>query len=411
MVKAALLQLVPNKNFYFIEPKSTAREMWVTLKNHYEPQCDADIDTLLHEFWSFSRNEGTEVDEYYYELTKLQTKTVSLDPTQRPSDLAKKNRLLSHFDSYRDGHYIGAIAVLRLDQSISFEKAVETIRSTQTSYLRTETTNFAGNVTADERTCAYCHSKKHIRETCFLWLETPDGTKWVAKNLVKAAKAQKLKEKFGSKPEPKSKEAEIFTDGAWFVGSPVSSFAENNQDIVLDTGACHHVFYDLSLFTSISPFSRKIQTATGNVDHVSGIGTVEFRVFDLTNKSKSKVIRFDNVWYLPSCTRNLISGSQLISDGFVFSTCQNGIKIFPKDGSILTTARSKAGTFCFNTSSFASDIRNKSLYFMSEVSSPSPLQLRTSRASEQVLADTKPSSQLSPQVLRHITSKYSSGTQ
>ncbi|KAI0998594.1 hypothetical protein K3495_g9602 [Podosphaera aphanis] len=294
MVKAALLQLVPNETFFLIESKSTAREIWVTLKNHYEPQ-----------------NEGTEVDEYSYELTKLQTKIASLDATQRPSDLAKKNRLLSHFDSYRDGHHSGAVTVLRLDRSISFEKAVETIRSTQTSYLRTETTNFAGNVTADERTCAYCHShrKKHTRETCSLWLETPDGTKWAAKNPAKVAKAQKLKEKFGSKPEPKSKEAELFTDGAWFVGSPVSSFAENNQDIVLDTGACHHVFHDLSLFTSISPFSRKIQTATRNVDHVSGIGTVEFRVFDLTNKSKSKVMRFDNIWYLPSCTRNLISGS------------------------------------------------------------------------------------------------------
>ncbi|KAI1000432.1 hypothetical protein K3495_g7763 [Podosphaera aphanis] len=83
-VRAALLQLVPEEAYY-------------------QPQSDGVVDTLLKEFWSFSLSEKADVDEFANELTQIQSQIASLDPTKRPSDTAKKNRLLRYFESNSNG--------------------------------------------------------------------------------------------------------------------------------------------------------------------------------------------------------------------------------------------------------------------------------------------------------------------
>ncbi|VCU41256.1 Bgt-50436, partial [Blumeria graminis f. sp. tritici] len=76
-------------------------------------------------------SEWTDVDEYANELTQKQSQVVSLDPSKRPSDVTKKNRLLRHFESECNGYYGGVVAFLRLNSSISFSQTVNTLRETQ----------------------------------------------------------------------------------------------------------------------------------------------------------------------------------------------------------------------------------------------------------------------------------------
>ncbi|VDB89757.1 Bgt-20575, partial [Blumeria graminis f. sp. tritici] len=59
----------------------------------------------------------------------------------------------------------------------------------------------------EKKQCAYCKRSGRIREACFKWLNTPDGSKWAAKNPEKAARTRSLKKRLqqrrhtGSEPE------------------------------------------------------------------------------------------------------------------------------------------------------------------------------------------------------------------
>ncbi|KAI1000514.1 hypothetical protein K3495_g7679 [Podosphaera aphanis] len=129
------------------------------------------------------------------------------------------------------------------------------------------------------------------------------------------------------------------------MGEPISSPESNRStnDVVLDTGATHHVFCDLSAFVSLSPVQKSIQTASGHHLNVTGIGSVVFRVFDFMGTNKSKVIKVDNVWHVPDCTKNLFSGTQLLTNGFGISSSQMGLSVTSSTGSVTATARPVGG--------------------------------------------------------------------
>ena len=176
--------------------------------------------------------------------------------------------------------------------------------------------------------CAHCKRRGHIRESCFLWLETPDGSKWAAKNPQKAAKVLRLEEKLSHqknkgkitnslKTSHDTNNIDNIQHGAWVMA--VHALVSDNtmeNDIVLDTGASNHIFCDEKLFVSISPTNKTVSTASGQSISVSGIGSARFRVYSYFDNNKSKEIKIDDVWYVPSCTKNLVSGSRLISKGF-----------------------------------------------------------------------------------------------
>lgn len=119
--------------------------------------------------------------------------------------------------------------------------------------------------------------------------------------------------------------------------------------MIFDTGATRHIFHDKSLFLSISPLQKSVQSASGHLTSISGIGTVTFKVYDLNNHNKYKKITLKDVWYLPSCTKNLVSGSQLISKGYQIKTNEYGIGIYTPNNLPIVTARPINGLFYFNT--------------------------------------------------------------
>ncbi|KAI0991883.1 hypothetical protein K3495_g16304, partial [Podosphaera aphanis] len=218
--------------------------------------------------------------------------------------------------------------------------------------------------------CAHCNRSGHIREACFHWIETPDGTKWAAKNPEKAAKVRKLREQMKNrwgkgKSKGKGKTAnkddvssqkdsiEIFPNGAWVVEEHVLSSTNSGKenDVVLDTGATHHIFHDKSLFKSLSPINMSVKTAAGQVLSVSGVGSVKFSVGNFIDKKMVKTIKIDDVWYIPECTKNLVSGPQLVRKGFKIHSNDRGLGVYFSDHTLLATAHDKGGLFCFNTSS------------------------------------------------------------
>ena len=195
-------------------------------------------------------------------------------------------------------------------------------------------------------------------------METPDGTKWAAKNPKKAAKTLKLKEKLSRKKNTAKKaptndfshtarNIDDIQHGAWVMEDHafISEDKKNRSDIVLDTGATHHIFCDKTLFVSISKTSKSISTASGEHISVSVIGSARFRVYNYLDKNESKMIEVEDAWYVPSCTKNLVSGLRLISKGFNIMSSNGGISVISRTGSVVATAKTKEGLFCFNTNS------------------------------------------------------------
>ncbi|KAI0995499.1 hypothetical protein K3495_g12681 [Podosphaera aphanis] len=122
-----------------------------------------------------------------------------------------------------------------------------------------------------------------------------------------------------------------------------------NCDIVLDTGATNHIFHDKSMFLSILPSDKSVVNASGQQILVSGVGTVKFKVYDHQDKTSFKDITMESVLPVPFCTKNLVSGIQLVSKGFGIKSSDGGLSVVSRHGVLIATAQPKGGLFCFNT--------------------------------------------------------------
>ncbi|KAI0999619.1 Retrovirus-related Pol polyprotein from transposon TNT 1-94 [Podosphaera aphanis] len=104
------------------------------------------------------------------------------------------------------------------------------------------------------------------------------------------------------------------------------------------------------MFHHISSTNKSISTASGQLIPVSGVGSVKFRVLIHGEGKASKIIEMENVWYVLTCTRNLVSGVQLLSKGFEIRSLNGGMSVLSSSGEVIATARLREGLLCFNTS-------------------------------------------------------------
>ncbi|KAI0992156.1 hypothetical protein K3495_g16030, partial [Podosphaera aphanis] len=250
------------------------------------------------------------------------------------------------------------------------QSAVTSIRATQVVYRELhlapvvalvnniKNNSSSPNSSVRNKKCAHCIRQGHLREECFLWIDTPDGSKWASKNPEKAKKirivqekARRRKAKRKSNQEKPSGNSDDNKDGVWMMEEHalVSDSSTRNGDVVLDTGATNDIFHDRSLFCSMTPTNTFVHTASGVPIPVSGIGHVKFKIRDYREGKRVKVIEMSNVWYVPSCTKNLVSGIQLDSKGLKISSVGEGLSVMSASDTVIATARPEGGLFCFNT--------------------------------------------------------------
>ncbi|KAF5192915.1 hypothetical protein FRX31_017498, partial [Thalictrum thalictroides] len=375
-IRVALSQLVPDTVFHLVGRNYTARECWKNLQDFYCPDPIGDLDDLIQKFWSFTVEDDIDVDEFVQQLSSIRGEIDAIDSSAKPTDTNMKKRLLAHFIECCDGFYMSISIPLR-DSSVTFQTAVTTLRSSQMVYRNLRPASYAALAKNNSgsspivssppkkpggKTCAYCQKLGHLREGCFLWLDTPDGSSWAAKHPEKAAKTRKLQQRFrrwkgkgresnSGKKNPDQQKGDNQNGSAWIIQdyALASGHVKNDDDVVLDTGATNHIFHDESLFTTLSPSNNSVQTASGVCIPVTGIGSVNFRIFNYNNEFESKVIQVDNVWLVPSCSKNLVSGTQLLSKGFKIISTNSGLGVYSTAGELIATAKPKGGLLCFNT--------------------------------------------------------------
>lgn len=167
---------------------------------------------------------------------------------------------------------------------VKFQATVTSIRESQLVYRELHPTSIIAFLNSNKteklspssqsdenKKCAYCNRRGHLRESCFSWLEkkTPDGSKWSTKNPKKAAKKHKLKEKSSRRRGEAKKNSRnnssintrIVDDtkhGAWKIDNYalISGGNKKGNDIIFDTGASNHAFCDKSLFVSMINFQK-----------------------------------------------------------------------------------------------------------------------------------------------------------
>lgn len=146
---------------------------------------------------------------------------------------------------------------------------------------------------------------------------------------------------------------EIDTDqlGIWILdeNALISEGPPNGCNFVLDTGATIHIFHSHDIFGSTTPKNISILTASDKSIPVSGVRSVEFKVFDYADGNSSWTVKMDDIWYVPTRTKNLVSGMKVFSKGLNIQSSDRGLGFISKSGVIITTASSKRGLFCFNT--------------------------------------------------------------
>jgi hypothetical protein len=214
----------------FIATAKTAYGQWGALKRVYEPMGNAQLGSLLAAFHGYNLRPGQKVEKVASDLTTMQTDIRMINPSEAPTESAKLIRLTEMLlkSNFR---YENTVLMLRSRDYVTFEEAVLQLKQAEeriaTSDEAAALMNVAlvahgtsnpfgenskkdagkprGKPTGGDRECWHYGSQDHIRTSCSNWLETPEGTKWAAKNPSKASKVPK---------EEKEKEkAQLFLAG------------------------------------------------------------------------------------------------------------------------------------------------------------------------------------------------------
>lgn len=140
-------------------------------------------------------------------MAVIRGRIVLIDRNSAPSESSMKKRMLNHFIKYCGELYMSTIITLK-DPKISLEATVLAIRASQAAYQELHPTlmialviHKPGNnptptkASPKRKNCAHCGRMGHLREECFIWLDTLDASKWGAKNSEKARKIRMMQEK------------------------------------------------------------------------------------------------------------------------------------------------------------------------------------------------------------------------
>ena len=186
-----------------------------------------------------------------------------------------------------------------------------------------------GKPTGGSRECWHCGSQSHIRTACPTWLlNTPEGTKWAAKNPAK----------YRSRATMSAESSE----GAWTVGHTTTSSA-NPRSWLVDSGATSHMTWDRGLFTTFVATEPPIPVTIANGTSIPccGVGAVELHQ---ENQQVLSLITIQDVRYMPDLNTNLLSVSKLEDRGISVAS-RPGFLDLVRNGKTLATAQRNGGAY------------------------------------------------------------------
>lgn len=279
----------------------TAVEVWQELHRLFDGQSDDRAYNLCAEFFSFQYNKEDDVSTHMSKLKNiwdnLNEEITKKDATVKLPDLFLICKILDTLDeryfAFKSSWLLlnsGERTVNNLTSHLcAFERALGNKDSKQEALAATRTEQ--RNVKqSNERQliCNYCSGKGHIVRRCKKWIKdgrppkpTPDTS--AAASTSKQVQHISLMVNACSKGQSQDRES-------WFV----------------DNGATTHIAVRSNIFQEFHEFDsdHTISTADGSIIPALGKGTVEV---ESNVSGKTERITLNNVWLVPSLTKNLFS--------------------------------------------------------------------------------------------------------
>jgi gag-polypeptide of LTR copia-type len=349
----------------YVETATTAYQQWQALRDVYEPTGPAQLAALLSAFHSYSPR-GVQVDKAASELSTIQADIRLIEPKEAPTDKAKLVTL-TELLLRSNIQYESTVLMIRNTKDIKYGQAVLMLKQAEeriqaTSGERSYTTELAHNArerplsekpraklagrgrgsfgrragdnrprgrpTGGNRECWHCGSQSHIRTACPAWLSTPEGTKWAAKNPAK---------------QPRLGAGPGLAEGAWTVGSAISTITTNSRIWLVDSGATAHMTWDRSLFTTFTAIEppNLVMVANGASTPCSGTGAVELRQ---SNAAIPSCITLQDVRYMPDLNTNLLSVSKLEDHGISIAS-RPGFLDLIRNSKVIATAQRRSNVY------------------------------------------------------------------
>jgi hypothetical protein len=373
--KALIIIYLGVDQLSFVATATTAYEQWQLLKSIYEPTGPAQLAALLAAFHGYALRPGVQVDKVASDLTTIQADIRLIELAEAPTDNAKLVTL-TELLLRSNNRYESTILMIRSIDNIGYGQAVLMLkqaeeriqatsgagRTTEIAMSTRERALFAldkpkfkpsgrgrdaglrggfgrragagagdsrakGRPTGGNRECWHCGSQTHIRTACPSWLNTPEGTKWAAKN--------------PSKNHPRWGIPSGQVQGAWTVWN-TPSLGVNPTTWLVDSGATSHMTWNRALFTTFEVIEppTTVTVANGTTIPCQGVGTVELH----QDGTMLSCITIQNVRYMPDLNINLLSVSGLEDKGICI-TSRPGFLDLIRDGRTLATARRNGGTY------------------------------------------------------------------
>jgi hypothetical protein len=87
----------------------------------------------------------------------------------------------------------------------------------------------------------------------------------------------------------------------------------------VDSGSGNHICNSFGSFDSIKPLNESIRVANGSSMSIIGQGSIKL-LCKRPNGASPFPLQLRNVYFIPNCTVNLVSTSQLSSDSIAFNS-------------------------------------------------------------------------------------------
>jgi GAG-pre-integrase domain len=114
-----------------------------------------------------------------------------------------------------------------------------------------------------------------------------------------------------------------------------------NQNWIIDSEASRHICRDRGSFTSLSPASEIILTASGAELKAHGEGKV---ILTISVAGTIKKIILDRILYVPECSFNLLFIYELAEAGITVQIEKKGLKLY-RQKEVIAEAKSERGTY------------------------------------------------------------------
>lgn len=183
--------------------------------------------------------------------------------------------------------------------------------------------------------CENCGKAGHTQDACRILKSNRNPSSSINNTEVETRHSQ------DDDDEPDAKVI-MLTEGAVSANSIGNESLVNYEDLFIDSGATNKFFNNRQWFTRLEHYDGEVTSSDADSSpmKIVGIGDADIQV---TVDGKSRTVRFKDIYYVPTCRKNLISMGELDHMGFKFTVGNDLMEIWDNSNSrvLLQAKRSK----------------------------------------------------------------------